>query len=186
MSSSKSLERKQFALEIANEGIEMAPCTSCRNARPRKGDPKPKCILGPRSGRCSECVRKGYTDCDVTVSRPEWEKLRDARDSLRKDIEKIEEEEVELLQKLAARRAKKIQLRKRLRLSERRTENAVAQELEDLEAAEAVESEFLPPEDPAEPAGFEISEPPFPFFDIVEMPPTDWDQILAGVGPVGG
>ena len=78
-----------------------------------------------------------------------------------------------MLQKLAARRAKKIQLRKRLRLSERRTENAVAQELEDLEAVEAVESEFLPPEDPAELAGFEISEPPFPFFDIIEMPLTD-------------
>lgn len=164
----------------------MAPCSSCRNARPKKGEPKPKCIVGPRSGKCSECVRKGYPDCDVTVSRPEWERLRDARDSLRRDIEKIEEEEVELLQKLASRRAKKIRLRKQLRLSERRTEEAVAQELEDLEAAEAIEDQFLPPEDPVDTSGVEVLESPFLFHDILEMPPSDWDQLLAGVQPVGG
>lgn len=185
MSSTKSLERKQLALEIASDGIEMAPCSFCRNARVKKGESRPKCIIGPRSGKCSECVRKGVK-CDVTVSRPEWERLRDARDALRRDIEKIEEEEVELLQKLAARRAKKIQLRKRLRLSEHRTESAVAQELEDLEAAEAIEEEFLPAEDFLEPGGFEVPDPLFPFSDIVEMPPTDWDHLLSSVQPVGG
>ena len=91
----------------------------------------------------------------------------------RKGIEKIEEEEVELLQKLAACQAKKIQLRKRLRLSERRIEEAVAQELDDIEAVEAVKAEFLPPDDVVEPEGLEMTENPYPFFDVIEMPPTD-------------
>lgn len=71
MSSSKLLERKQLALEIASDGIEIAPYTSYRNARVKRGEPKPKCILGPRSGKCSEYIRKGLSSCDVIVSRPE-------------------------------------------------------------------------------------------------------------------
>ncbi|KAM0713356.1 hypothetical protein Q7P35_000808 [Cladosporium inversicolor] len=131
----------------------MAPCSSCRNARVKKGEARPKCIVSPRSRKCSECVRKGYPDCDVTVSRPEWERLRDTRDALRQSIEKIKEEEVELLQKLAARRAKKIRLH--------------------LETAEAVEEQFLPLDESVDHRGFEVPEQPFPFFDVIEMLPSD-------------
>lgn len=173
MSSSKSLARKQLALEMELEGTETAPCTRCRNAKPKKGEDQPKCILGPRSGKCSECVRKGYTICDVTVSCPEWERLRDSRDKLRRDIEKVEEEEVELLQKLAERRLKKFRVRKQLRLSERRTEIAVAQALDDLEAAELMKEQAL---SPAEPGVLEVLGCPFTD-DTLEMTYMEWEAM---------
>lgn len=187
MSSSKSLSRKHLSSEIQFNGIEMAPCTKCCNARVKSGEDRPKCIVGPQSVKCYECVRKGYPDCDVTLSAPQWTKLRDARDALRRGIEKIEEEEVELLQKLTARRMKKIRLRKQLRLSEHRTDTAtVAQELEDLEAAEAIEKTFLPP---GESLGVEVPDNPFDFHGILEMPPASWDEIWhpsAADASVGG
>lgn len=172
MSSNKS--RKHSSSEIQFNGIEMAPCTKCRNAVMKSGADRPRCIVGPQSGKCYECVRNQYPDCDVTLSAPQWTKLRDARDALRRDIEKIEEEEVELLQKLTARRMKKIRLRKQLRLPEHRTDTAVAQELEDLEAAEAVEKTFLPP---GENLGVEVRDNPFDCHGILEMPPAYWDEI---------
>lgn len=107
-------------------------------------------------------------------------KLCDARDALRRDIEKVEEEEVEILQKqskllqeLTARRMKKIRLRKQLRLSETRADSAVAKELEDLEAEDALEQALLSSE---EPFGVEVAEQPF-FHSILEMPPASWDDI---------
>jgi hypothetical protein len=182
MSSSKSLSRKQLASQILKTGHEMAPCTTCRNAKPPKGETEvPKCIVGPQSLKCSECVRKGKPHCDVTLSNPQWMKLCDARDALRRDIEKIEEEEIEILQKqskllqeLTARRMKKIRLRKQLRLSESRADSAVAKELDDLEAEDALEQALLPSE---EPFGVEAAEQPFAFHSILEMPPASWDDI---------
>ncbi|KAK6388365.1 hypothetical protein LTR95_019734, partial [Oleoguttula sp. CCFEE 5521] len=133
----------------------------------------------------------GCVECDVTLSRPEWERLRDTRDRLRRDIDKLEEEEVVLLQRLADRRAKKIRLRKQIRLSERRTDDAVAKELDELEAAEAVENEFLPEVEPIAEVGVEAVELPFGFHDILEMPPSAWDKFLSDFpvsesGTVGG
>jgi hypothetical protein len=182
MSSSKSLSRKQLAFEITKSGHEMAPCTTCRNAKPPKGETEvPKCIVGPQSLKCSECVRKGKPHCDVSLSNPQWMKLCDARDALRRDIEKIEEEEIEILQKqskllqdLTARRMKKIRLRKQLRLSESRANAAVAKELEELEAEDALEQALLPAE---EAFGVEAAEQPFAFHGILEMPPASWDDI---------
>jgi hypothetical protein len=174
MSSSKSLSRKHLSLEIQHNGIEMAPCTKCQHAKVKPGETRPKCIVGPQSGKCSECVRKGYSQCDVTLSAPQWTKLRDARDALRRDIEKIEEEEIELLQKLTARRMKKVRLRKQLRLSENRTDTAVAQELEDLENAEAIERAFLPQD---EEFGIEIPDQSFAFSSILEMPTECWEEL---------
>jgi hypothetical protein len=181
MSSSKSLSRKHLASEISKHGTEMAPCTKCRNAKVKDGDERPKCIVGPQSEKCSECVRKGSPHCDVTLSTPQWIRLRDARDALRRDIEKIEEEEIDILQKqskllqeLTARRMKKVRLRKQLRLSENRTDAAVAQELEALEAEDALEQSLLPSQ---ETFGVEAAEQPFAFHGVLEMPPTAWDDI---------
>ena len=150
----------------------MAPCTDCRNAKPRKGERKPPCIVGVRSGRCSECVRKGYQKCDVTVSRPEWERLRDSRDQVRMDLEKAEEREAELMQQLLTHRARIIRLRKQLRQAERRTERAVAEELEDIEEAERVEASVLSGPEP----GVLAEERPF-FHDIIEMPTEHWASL---------
>jgi hypothetical protein len=174
MSSSSSLRRKTLASDIARNGTEMAPCTKCRNAKVKAGEEKPKCIVGPQSEKCSECVRKGLSHCDVTLSAPQWARLRDARDALRRDIERIEEEEVHLLQELTARRMKKIRLRKQLRLSEDRTNAAASKELAELDALDAAERSFLPVE---EELGIEIPEYPFEFHGILEMPPASWDDI---------
>ena len=99
MPSSSKLNRKKLCAEILITRIEIAPYSSYRNAKPKKGESKPKCIVGPRSGRCSECVRKGVPShqCDVTVTRPEWERLRDGREKLRVELDAAEEKEAELL-----------------------------------------------------------------------------------------
>ena len=100
----------------------------------------------------------------MKLSVPEWEKFRDVRQRLSKELEDADEEEVrllmaqqDLLRKLSQHKAKKIRLRKQLRLAENRTETAVSRELDELEIAEAVEEEFLPA---LEPAGMEVSGPP--------------------------
>lgn len=183
MSSTKSLHRKRLSAEIEANGIEMAPCSGCLNAKILPNRPRPKCIVGPRSGKCSECVRKGVA-CDVTISSSQWERVRDTRDRLRRDLERVEEEETELLHRLAARRARKVRLRKQIRLAERRTDDAVAEELRDLESAEAVEETVLGPA----PEGVEIEEYPFSVHGILEMPPADWASLFGEdpTDPLGG
>ena len=193
MSSSRLLKRQRLAAETCSSGIEMAPCSACRNARTKSGQPKPRCIVGTRSGRCSECIRKGLAHCDVTVSRPEWERLRDGREKLRAELEAAEEREAEMMHKLFEHRSKTLRLRKQLRQAEKRTDHAVAKELEELEGAEAVENEFLDPTPsssvvaPSDPwheflHGAEAEPQPVPFWDVVEMPPGDWDLLLGETG----
>lgn len=173
MSSRKTLSRQALAIEIARTGKEMAPCHHCRNAKVSPGDPPPKCILGLRSGKCSECVRKGYTDCDVTLSAPEWTRFRDTRDKLQKELEEMEEKEVELLleesrvrERLIKHKAKKIRLRKQLRLASGRAESSVAKELEELEGEESKEDVPVVETVPSEKA-----------FDPWQMTPLEWEQL---------
>lgn len=169
MASSSRKRRLDLSLEIARTGSEMAPCTHCRHAKPRAGQTPPKCIVGVKSGKCSECVRKGYSDCDVTLSASEWERFRKTRDKLRADLEKADEEEISLLleqrrllDRISSHKAKKIRLRKQLRLAENRTDGAVAKELEALEAEEAAEPVPEPDEagvvvDESLPSGWDMS-----------------------------
>lgn len=190
MASEAKRKRLRLASDILATGTEMPPCTRCRNAKTKAGEPKPKCIVGPKSGRCSECVRKGYhKDCDVKLSVPEWEKFRDVRERLSKELEDADEEEVRLLmvqqdilRKLSQHKAKKIRLRKQLRLAENRTETAVSRELDELEMAEAVEEEFLPT---LEPVGVEVSGPPNDS-DPWGMTPSDWVGLCDPSFPLEG
>ena len=103
----------------------------------------------------------------MTVSRAEWERLRDSREDAKKELERAEEKEAELMQQLLTQRAKTIRLRKQLRLTESRTEKAVAQELEDQEAVDALEDLLVPDEG----LGVEVVPQPFVFHDILEMAP---------------
>jgi hypothetical protein len=190
MASEAKRKRLRLASDILATGTEMPPCTRCRNAKTKAGEAKPKCIVGPKSGRCSECVRKGYhKDCDVKLSVPEWEKFRDVRERLSKELEDADEEEVRLLmvqqdilRKLSQHKAKKIRLRKQLRLAENRTETAVSRELDELEMAEAVEEEFLPT---LEPVGVEVSGPPNDS-DPWGMTPSDWVGLCDPSFPLEG
>jgi hypothetical protein len=193
MASQAAIDRRNLANEVIATGFEAMPCcTPCRNAKPKKGEKeKPKCIVGPRSGRCSQCIIKGiHKKCDVKLSAPEWTKFRDTRERLRKEIEDADEDEIkllmeqqEILRKLSAHKAKKIRLKKQLRLAENRTESAVAKELEDLEAAEAVEEEFLPLE--SESGGVELSEEAGPS-DIWNLTPSDWIGLCDPSFPLEG
>jgi hypothetical protein len=93
--------RTQLSSEVAT-GTEMAPCSGCRNAKVKAGESRPKCVIGARSQRCSECVRKGYSNCDVTLTAPQWIRLRETRNKLRRELEELEEEEISLLQQLTS------------------------------------------------------------------------------------
>ena len=73
----------------------MAPYITCRNAKP-KNSVKLAYVVSSKSSRCSECARKGYSKCDVTVSRMEWERLRDSCDKLRKELFHAEDDEERL------------------------------------------------------------------------------------------
>ncbi|KAM0704633.1 hypothetical protein Q7P35_007419 [Cladosporium inversicolor] len=64
---------------------------------------------------------------------------------------------------------KKVRLRKQLRLSESRANAAVAKELEELEAEDALEQSLLSVE---EPFGVEATEQLFNFHSVLEMPPA--------------
>lgn len=169
---SSTIRRAELVSDIQSSGFEMAPCSGCRNAVVKPGEPRPKCMVSPRSKKCSECIRKNCKECDVSLSSSQWSRLRDARDKLRKDIEGLEEEEIEILQRLsrdqqalADRRMKKIRLRKQLRLAENRADNAVEEELEELESLD-------PPKEDTD--AIEVSEHPFQFHDILEMPISSW------------
>lgn len=134
--------------------------------------------MGLKSKRCSECVRKGYSKCDVTLSYPQWVKAKEVRERLQKELEAVEVEEVELLQRLVGRRQKKIRLRKQLRLAERKTDDAVAKEVEDADTADAVEDILFGSEE-----GIEI--PPLPsFHDNVEKGIDEWSSFFPLDWPV--
>jgi len=64
---------------------------------------------------------------------------------------------------------KKVCLRKQLYLSENQTDVAVTQELEALEAEDALKQSLLPSQ---ETFSVEATEQPFVFHGVLEMPPT--------------
>ena len=77
-------------------------------------------------------------------------KFQDTREQLQKEIKDANKDEIkllieqqEILRKLSTHKAKKIRLKKQLRLAENYTESAITKELEDLKAAKAIEEEFL-------------------------------------------
>lgn len=187
MSSAADQNRTALRRELEFSGTEMAPCSACRKSKPRQGVPRPKCIVGAKSGRCSECVRKGYSKCDVTLSTPEWVRFRDLRNRLKKELEEADEVEVSLLheqqdilQKILRHKAKKIRIRKQLRLAGEKTDSAMSRELEELEAVDAIEdcSDLTPEE------GIAVSE-------VVggtpwEMSPGDWIGLCDPSFPLEG
>jgi hypothetical protein len=175
--------RKELVLDIEQNGIEMAPCTACRTAKVAEGGVRPKCIMGPRSSKCSECLKHNRKSCDASLSYSQWQKLRDAREKLRRDIESLEEEEVVILQRLsqdqqrlAEKRMKKIRLRKQLRQAERRTDSAAVSALDELEMEEP--PSVVPDLFDVSP-GVELADNSF-LQDILEMPVQDWGT-LTGV-----
>ena len=59
--SKRKLNRLALAAKIQSTGEEMIPCSSCASSEP----PRACVVLSGASVRCSECVRRGFTRCDV-------------------------------------------------------------------------------------------------------------------------
>ena len=78
-------------------------------------------MVDVRFGCCSQCVRKGYTGCDVTVTWTEWERLRAQRRKLKRQLDEAEEKVTEAM-------ARVHRLRKQLRVAEDREEKAISKE----------------------------------------------------------
>ena len=133
--------RKALSRETLASGIEMAPCSGCRNAKISSRS-KVRCVVGPRSGRCSECIRKGRK-CDVLLERAEWERLRDSRDSLQRRLQQAEEREEELQQQWAKQRAQVITLREQVRRTSARTDEEVADKIDQMEEIDRVVEEMM-------------------------------------------
>jgi len=86
--------RERQAILIETEGREMpSPCTACREAKSSVGRPRPRCVVDVRFGCCSQCVRKGYSSCDVSVTWTEWERLRSQRRKLKRQLDEAEDRE---------------------------------------------------------------------------------------------
>ena len=120
--------RERQALDIESEGREMpSPCSLCQKAKPKENGDRPRCVVDVRFGCCSECVRKGESGCDVTVTWTEWERLRGQRRKLKRQLDEAEEKVTEAMTRVH-------RLRKQLRVAEDREEKAISKEFKELQA----------------------------------------------------
>ena len=150
---------------IESEGREMpSPCSACRNARVPEGKSRPRCVVDVRFGCCSECVRKGYSSCDVTVTWTEWERLRNQRRRLKRKLEEAEEKVTEAMTHVH-------HLRKQLRVAEEREEKAIAKEFTALQELPSEVSE-VPSDFLLEPEG-----DPSEIAEVFQLPLESWTEI---------
>jgi len=157
--------RIRQAVLIESEGREMpSPCSACRNARIPEGKSRPRCIVDVRFGCCSECVRKGYSSCDISVTWTEWERLREQRRRLKRKLEEAEEKVTEAMTHVH-------RLRKQLRVAEEREEKAITKEFTALQE--------LPSEVSENPSDF-LLEPegkPSEIAEVFQLPLELWTEI---------
>jgi len=103
-----------------------SPCSAYRNVHVPEGKSRPRCIVDVRFGCCSECVRKGYSSYDITVTWTEWERLREQRRRLKRKLEEAKEKVTEAMTYVH-------RLRKQLRVAEEREEKAITKEFTALQ-----------------------------------------------------
>jgi len=157
--------RTRQAVLIESEGREMpSPCSACRNARVPEGKGRPRCIVDVRFGCCSECVRKGYSSCDITVTWTEWERLREQRRRLKRKLEEAEEKVTEAMTYVH-------RLRKQLRVAEDREEKAITKEFTALQELPSEVSE-VPSDFLLEPEG-----EPSEIAEVFQLPLESWTEI---------
>ena len=123
----KRLEEIALALRIDKSGEEMSPCGFCVRTKKR-------CVAsGPKSTRCSECVRHRKTNCDFTEKLPSLSSWA----SLDRQRKKLRDEEEEAMMKI-------IRLRKQQRLLDDKEQRMIelgVSTLEELDAKEREEQE---------------------------------------------
>jgi len=180
--------RERQAIRIETEGREMlSPCTACWEAKSSDRRPCPRCVVDVQFGCCSQCVRKGYSSCDVSVTWTEWEQLRSQRRKLKRQLDEAEEKVTEAMTRVH-------RLRKQLRVAEDREEKEISKEfvalqklpLEGAGALEAPAECLLIPKGTAEELEgvFQLPIPSWADFSLVQDD-AFWnflpDQVLSGI-----
>ena len=123
-SAKKRLEAIALALHIDKSGEEMSPCGFCVRTRKR-------CVAsGPKSTRCSECVRHRKTNCDFTEKLPSV----DSWASLDRQRRKLRDEKEEAMMKI-------IRIGKQERLLEEKEQRMIELGVSTLEELDAKEKE---------------------------------------------
>lgn len=171
---SSTTRRHKLADFISSNGeIMVKPCASCaKNKR--------VCKVHVRSGKCSECLRRGQR-CNLQVTQSEWERLKNEKERLRKAIkEAYEEQERARFKQERAREAqtaafaKEMRLRQQMDLLDQRAADAVAVEeanIEELERQEA--NEVLEFTDP--PTGLALNLSPHTWSALDDLPASFWE-----------
>jgi hypothetical protein len=123
-SAKKRLEEIALALRIDKTGEEMSPCGFCVRTKKR-------CVAsGPKSTRCSECVRHRKTNCDFTEKLPSMSSWA----SLDRQRRKLRDEEEEAMMKI-------IRLRKQQRLLDDKEQRMIELGVSTLEELDVKEKE---------------------------------------------
>jgi hypothetical protein len=100
------------------------------------------CKVHVRSGKCSECVRRGQR-CDVRVTQSEFKRLSDEKEKLRKQIQESRNAQEaafkaheKAMEDLRVARAREERLRQQMDLIDRRADDAIAVESREIEELE--------------------------------------------------
>ena len=103
-----------------------SPYSSYRDAKVLEGRDRPRYIVDVRFSYCSQCVRRGYSGCNVTIIQTEQERLRSQRRKLKRQLDEAKEKVTEAISRI-------YRLRKQLRVAEDREEKAISKEYIELQ-----------------------------------------------------
>lgn len=141
------------------------------------------CRVHVRSGKCSECLKRGQR-CDVKVTQSEFQRLSGEKERLQRRIKESREAQDEAmkahekaLEDLRVARAREERLRQQMDLLDRRAEEAISveeQNIAELEAEEAGEVMEFPDPSP----GLVLSPSTW---GAIEGFPLEWWDPSAGV-----
>ena len=160
---SSTVRRQDLADFIDSRGKEMVrKCSRCRSSGKA-------CRVHLRSGMCSNCVRRNYTDCDVRVTEAEWERLRAERKRLTQELEAAREESNKAM-------SREMRLRRQLDQLEEREAEAISVEERDIQEQEVEEGQgLLEPLHPPENPGPDLAMSPWTWSILEGIPDDMWE-----------
>lgn len=162
---SSTVRKRELASTIEEFGIKTSsPCGQCQTVYS-------ECKVDLRSGKCAECI-KYSRNCDLIVTRNEWEKMKNERRKLKQQINDSEA----TLQQLLLRRSDLLQ--QWVDLEEKASE-AIFQEMKNIEELERLEHTRQAAAPTAE---LEIPAEDSDYQQILQMGPQAWDFIDGSLG----
>lgn len=163
---SSTVRRRNLANFIDSSGNTMVKaCSTCvLHSR--------VCKVHIRSGKCSECLRRGQR-CDLRVSQSEWERLKAEKEKLRCGIREAYEAQERAREDLRIAFAKEMRLRQQMDFLDKRVDEAVSVEVAAIQEEDGEVLDFnLPPSGP--------SLSPHTWSAIEELPDSFWSNPLPG------